>query len=57
MSRGHVLLQYNENRVKGLQFIVKIEKQNSEDRIQNKKVYVIFIDGDESSGMIHERLS
>jgi len=33
-----------------------MEKQNSEDRIQNKKVYGIFIDGGEPSGMIHERL-
>ncbi len=28
--------------------------QNSEDRIQNKKVHVIFIDGDEPSGTIPE---
>jgi hypothetical protein len=36
-------------------FTVKIERQKSEDRIQNKKEYVIFIDGGEPSGMIHER--
>jgi len=27
---------------------VKMEKQKSEDRSQNKEVYVIFMDGDES---------